>query len=134
MGKEPKKDLYITESSSYTPKRKHQRSTLLPTDIKIKMQKIKSGGIKTCCCFVAIFRNSNQKVSGYGLLIFKKPVGLERTPALKKCPGDKSSAGKESTCNVGDLGSISGWKDPLEKGKATYSGSQFCMLPWWLCR
>ena len=27
------------------------------------------------------------------------------------------SAGKESACNVGDLGS----KDPLEKGKATYS-------------
>ena len=25
-----------------------------------------------------------------------------------------SSAGKESTCNAGDLG----WKDPLEKGKA----------------
>ena len=87
------------------------------------MQKIKSGGIKTCYCFVAIFCNS-QKVSGYGLLIFKKPVGLERTPALKKCPGDKSSAGKESTCNAGDLGSISGWKDPLEKGKATYSSKR----------
>ena len=27
------------------------------------------------------------------------------------------SAGKESTCNVGDLG----WEDPLEKGKATHS-------------
>ena len=31
------------------------------------------------------------------------------------------SAGKESTCNAGDLGSILGWKDPLEKGKATHS-------------
>ena len=30
------------------------------------------------------------------------------------------SAGKESACNAGDLGSIPGWKDPLEKGKATY--------------
>ena len=29
--------------------------------------------------------------------------------------------GKESVCNVGDLGSIPGWEDPLEKGKATYS-------------
>ena len=27
------------------------------------------------------------------------------------------SAGKESACNVGDLG----WEDPLEKGKATHS-------------
>ena len=29
------------------------------------------------------------------------------------------SAGKESACNVGDLGL--GWEDPLEKGKATHS-------------
>ena len=32
-----------------------------------------------------------------------------------------SSAGKESTCNAGDLGSIPGLEDPLEKGKATHS-------------
>ena len=25
------------------------------------------------------------------------------------------SGGKESACNAGDLGSISGWEDPLEK-------------------
>ena len=25
------------------------------------------------------------------------------------------SAGKESTCNAGDLGLTSGWEDPLEK-------------------
>ena len=31
------------------------------------------------------------------------------------------SAGKESACNVGDLGSIPSWEDPLEKGKATCS-------------
>ena len=31
------------------------------------------------------------------------------------------SVGKESTCNVGDLGSILGWEDPLEKGKTTHS-------------
>ena len=31
------------------------------------------------------------------------------------------SVGKESTCNAGDLGSILGWEDPLEKGKATHS-------------
>ena len=33
------------------------------------------------------------------------------------------SAGKESACNARDLGSILGWEDPLEKGKATHSCS-----------
>ena len=32
-----------------------------------------------------------------------------------------SSVGKESACNAGDLGSILGWEDPLEKEKATRS-------------
>ena len=32
-----------------------------------------------------------------------------------------SSAGKESTCNEGDLGSIPGLEDPLEKGKVNHS-------------
>ena len=32
-----------------------------------------------------------------------------------------SSVGKESPCKAGDLGSIPGWEDPLEKGKATHS-------------
>ena len=31
------------------------------------------------------------------------------------------SAGKEFTCNAGDLGSIPVLEDPLEKGKATHS-------------
>ena len=30
------------------------------------------------------------------------------------------SAGKESACNAGDMGSL-GWDDPLEKGKATHT-------------
>ena len=34
-------------------------------------------------------------------------------------PGDSDS--KESACNVGDLGSILGWEEPLEKGMATDS-------------
>ena len=29
--------------------------------------------------------------------------------------------GKEYACNAGDLGSIPGLEDPLEKGKATHS-------------
>ena len=32
-----------------------------------------------------------------------------------------SSAGKESTCNAGDLGLILGWEDPLEKAKAAHA-------------
>ena len=31
-----------------------------------------------------------------------------------------SSDGKESICSAGDLGSVLGWEDPLEKGMATH--------------
>ena len=41
-----------------------------------------------------------------------------------------SSADKESTCNAGDPGSISGLGRPLEKGQATYSN--ILGLPLWL--
>ena len=49
--------------------------------------------------------------------------------------GFPSSAGKESACNVGDLGSIPGYKDPLKKGKATHSSilageSHWLYSPW----
>ena len=37
-----------------------------------------------------------------------------------------SSAGKESTCNEGDLG----WEDPLVKGKATHSSILAWRIPW----
>ena len=37
-----------------------------------------------------------------------------------------SSVGKESDCNVGDLG----WEDPLEKGKATHSSILAWRIPW----
>ena len=41
------------------------------------------------------------------------------------------SADKESTCNVGDLGSIPGsWDDPMEKGKATHSSILAWRIPW----
>ena len=36
------------------------------------------------------------------------------------------SAGKQSTCNVGDLGR----EDPLEKGKATHSSIVAWRIPW----
>ena len=45
------------------------------------------------------------------------------------------SVGKESACNVGDLGSISGLgrspgRDPLEEGMATHSSILAWRIPW----
>ena len=40
------------------------------------------------------------------------------------------SAGKESACNVGDLGRSLGWEDPLEKEKATHSSILAWRIPW----
>ena len=40
------------------------------------------------------------------------------------------SAGKESTCNVGDLCSTLGWEDSLKKGKATHSSIVAWRIPW----
>ena len=40
------------------------------------------------------------------------------------------SAGKESACNAGDLGLISGWEDPLEEGKDTHSSILAWRIPW----
>ena len=37
---------------------------------------------------------------------------------------------KESACNVGDLGSISGQEDPLEKGMAIYFSILAWRIPW----
>ena len=37
---------------------------------------------------------------------------------------------KESACNAGDLGSIPGWEDALEKGKATHSSILVWRIPW----
>ena len=40
------------------------------------------------------------------------------------------SAGKESICNVGDLGWSLGCKDPLEKGKTTHFSILAWRIPW----
>ena len=40
------------------------------------------------------------------------------------------STGKESACNGGDVGSIPGLEDPLEKGTATYSSILAWRIPW----
>ena len=47
-----------------------------------------------------------------------------------------SSAGKESPCSVGDLGSIPVWEDPLEEGMATHTSILAWIIPmdrgaWW---
>ena len=39
------------------------------------------------------------------------------------------SADKDSTSSVGDMGSIPGWEDPLEKGKATHSSILAWRIP-----
>ena len=41
-----------------------------------------------------------------------------------------SAAGKEPTCNAGDLGLIPGWEDPLEEGMAAHSSILAWRIPW----
>jgi len=41
-----------------------------------------------------------------------------------------SSVGKELAHNVGDMGSILAWEDPLEKGKAIHSSILAWRIPW----
>ena len=45
------------------------------------------------------------------------------------------SAGEESACNAGGLGSILSWEDPLEKEMATLSSILAWRTPWtvWGC-
>ena len=43
-------------------------------------------------------------------------------------PGGSKS--KESICNAGDLNSIPGWEDPLEKGVAIHSSIPAWRIPW----
>ena len=38
--------------------------------------------------------------------------------------------GKELVCNAGDLGSILGWEDCLDKGMATHSSIPAWEIPW----
>ena len=56
----------------------------------------------------------------------KESGTMERLTLPLSC----GSAGKESTCNAGDLGSILGLEDPLEKRKATHSSIMAWRIPW----
>ena len=40
------------------------------------------------------------------------------------------SMGKESACNIGDIGSILSPEDPLEEGMATHSSILTGEIPW----
>ena len=57
-----------------------------------------------------------------------KIINLVYLNVKRGFPG--GSDGKESACSVGDLGSFSGWEDPLEKGIATYSSILAWRIPW----
>ena len=55
---------------------------------------------------------------------------MELSPGITQghgFPGGPDS--KESACNVGDLGLILGWEDPLEE-MATYSSILAWRVPW----
>ena len=50
---------------------------------------------------------------------------------LKLCKGfPGGSEIKASASNAGDLGSIPGWEDPLEKEMATHSSILAWRIPW----
>ena len=57
------------------------------------------------------------------------PLERDRLPTPVFLGFPCGSAGKESTYNVGDLGSIPGLEDPLEKGKATHSSILAWRIP-----
>ena len=60
-------------------------------------------------------------------LVGKIPWRRDRlsTPVFLGFPD--GSAGKESTCNVGDQVRSLSWEDPQEKGKATHSSILTCV-------
>ena len=53
--------------------------------------------------------------------------GLKYYTSVKRKDFSCGSAGKEPSCNAGDLVRSLSWEDPLEKGRAEYSGLR---IPW----
>ena len=101
--------------------------------------------------FVSYFRFHIQVITGLPLKLVKNPPAVQETLVRflgREDPLEKGwlptpvflgfpcgSAGKESACNVGDLGwetpvHCLGWEDPLEKGKATHSSILAWRIPW----
>ena len=62
------------------------------------------------------------------IFLHKPPREIENTWGIVNGGFPGGSESKESTCNAGDLGSVLGWEDPLEKGMATHSS----ILAWWI--
>ena len=58
------------------------------------------------------------------------PLEKDRLPTPVFLGFRGGSDSKESICNAQELGSILGWEDPLEKGKATHSSILAWRIPW----
>ena len=56
-------------------------------------------------------------------------TGTTEQGAISYTVGSCGSAGEESACNAGDLGSIPGLEDPLEKENATHSSILAWRIP-----
>ena len=77
------------------------------------------------CCTTELFKVVYYKIKNVLFCVFftyylyekyHKPISVQY---YMGCPC--GSDGKESVCNVGDLGFIPGWEGPLEKGTVTHS-------------
>ena len=60
----------------------------------------------------------------------KIPWRRDRLPTPVFLDFSGCSGSKNSTCNVGNLGSIPGREDPLEEGMATHSSTLSWRIPW----
>ena len=70
-----------------------------------------------------------QEIPG-GFLGREDPLEKDRLPTPVFSGFPRGSAGKQSTCNAGDLVRSLGWEDSLEKGKATHSSILAWRIPW----
>ena len=64
----------------------------------------------------------NPQIIFFGHLYFSRDIKTFLPP--------DGSDGKESACNAGDLNSIPGSEDPLEKGMTTHSSILAWKIPW----
>ena len=62
---------------------------------------------------------------GVYFLLFKTLSDIKQSGGFPR-----SSVGKESACNAGDLVQFLGWEDPLEKEMATHSSILAWRIPW----
>ena len=75
--------------------------------------------------------------SGHLPSSFPKVASIEQRPVNILCQSKWENrlacASKESSCNGGDPGSISGWGRSLEKGNATHFSILAWRIPWTVC-